>query len=107
MTRLRDLPDTSFVAITGDGGLQYLPDAKGAHAILFPCPCGNHHNLIAFEPTIDTEPTTLSGLSSNGGRWKRTGTTLDDLTLTPSIAIKGGKGVSECWHGFITNGEVK
>lgn len=105
--KLRDIQDVSFVAIGQDGSFQYLSDITGAHAILFECPCGQHSNLIAFEPTVDTEPTTLSGLSNNGGRWKRTGTTLDDLTLSPSIAVRTGKSMEECWHGWITNGEVE
>lgn len=36
-------------------------------------------------------------------RWVVSGSSLNDLTLTPSIAV--GKN-PECWHGFITNGEV-
>jgi hypothetical protein len=102
--RLRDDPNTTFIAIEANGSLRHLPDVRGAHAVMFECPCGQHQCLVAFEPTIDTEPTTLSGLSRGGGRWKRTGTTLDDLTLTPSIVI--GTGPGECWHGFVTNGEL-
>lgn len=33
------------------------------------------------------------------GRWVVSGTGLDDLTLSPSIALS-------CWHGFVTKGEV-
>lgn len=40
-------------------------------------------------------------------RWKVGGTGLHDLTTTPSIAVGGGKGETECWHGYITNGIVK
>lgn len=35
-----------------------------------------------------------------GYRWPVTGTSFDDLTLTPSILIPGH------WHGFIINGDV-
>lgn len=37
-------------------------------------------------------------------RWTVSGSGLGDLTITPSIAV--GKD-PECWHGFITNGEVR
>lgn len=33
-------------------------------------------------------------------RWMVSGTGMDDLTLTPSVALNGGCG----WHGFVTNG---
>lgn len=35
-------------------------------------------------------------------RWTMQGTGLDDLTLLPSVAI----GKPECWHGYITRGEI-
>jgi hypothetical protein len=37
-------------------------------------------------------------------RWTVSGTGLHDLTITPSIAVGENP---ECWHGFITAGEVK
>jgi hypothetical protein len=37
-------------------------------------------------------------------RWTVSGTSLADLTTTPSIAV--GPPNNECWHGFITNGIV-
>jgi hypothetical protein len=36
------------------------------------------------------------------GRWIASGTSFDDLTLSPSVNVD-----KEHWHGFITNGEVK
>jgi len=102
--RLRDLPEAALVHAT-DVGWAPVDTVDGANAVLFDCPCGQHVNLIAFEPTINA-PLSPSGLSSNGGRWKReSGTTLGDLTLAPSIAVKSAPGV-ECWHGYIRNGEV-
>lgn len=98
--------DASFVCVLDNGLLEHKTDADGANAILFQCPCGEHHNLIAFVPTLNA-PDANAGLSSNGGRWNRiAGGDLDTLTLRPSIAVKS-KGTQECWHGFITNGEVK
>jgi hypothetical protein len=43
--------------------------------------------------------------------WRMTGSTFDDLTLSPSVQICGGHDVPilaiECgWHGCIKNGEV-
>lgn len=38
-------------------------------------------------------------------RWTVSGSGLDDLTLTPSVAV--GPADKECWHGFITAGEIR
>ena len=101
--RLRDLPEASFVRAT-ETGWTHTETVDGANAVLFDCPCGEHVNLIAFEPTLNAPPSP-SGLSRSGGRWRRdSGTTLDDLTLSPSIAVNTRHG--ECWHGFIRVGEV-
>ena len=35
-------------------------------------------------------------------RWKASGTTLADLTITPSVDV----GHDSCWHGFISAGRV-
>ncbi len=105
MKNLRDVPEASFVLCT-DTGFTRVPDAVGANAVFFECPCGQHCNLIAFEPTVDA-PLSPAGLSSSGGRWKReAGTTLDDLTLSPSIAVRTSRSSDECWHGFIRDGRV-
>lgn len=104
MKRLRDIPDASFVLAT-ETHFKRVDTADGANALWFECPCGSGHVIcVAFEPTINA-PLSPGGLSRNGGRWRReSGTTLDDLTLSPPIAISGPGG--ECWHGFVRNGQV-
>jgi len=89
-----------------NGSMIFQDHIDGAHAVWFNCPCGNHSNCIAFEPVVGTEPTSAHGLSMNGGRWRRTGDTLDTLTLSPSIAVKSAGGAKECWHGFIRDGAI-
>ena len=38
-----------------------------------------------------------------GHQWTRTGDTFENLSLTPSVdASRAG-----CWHGFVTNGEIR
>lgn len=39
-------------------------------------------------------------------RWAVSGSGLHDLSTAPSIAV-GGQSSPECWHGYITNGEVR
>ena len=46
----------------------------------------------------------LSRDGSTRPRWTVSGTSLENLTTAPSIAV--GPAASECWHGFITNGEI-
>ena len=47
-----------------------------------------------------------TGLQANPAGWQMSGTSLADLTLTPSILHRGNPDHTECWHGYITNGEV-
>lgn len=42
------------------------------------------------------------GNPSEHPRWTVAGSGLDDLTTTPSISM----GDPECWHGYITTGEI-
>lgn len=51
---------------------------------------------------VDHGPLSRDGKSHP--RWTATGTSLNDITLTPSVAV--GPIGSECWHGFIRNGDV-
>lgn len=72
---------------------------KGA-AIDFDCPCGcGHRRCIPFKQALDG-----TAYCENG--WDREGTTLEDLTLHPSIEfIKNDR--NGCgWHGHITRGHA-
>lgn len=92
-----------------------------AQGLFLWCPCGYgkdsypldggrpHGLLVPFSnpPSGVPVPAEHGPVSSGGGarpRWTVTGSGLRDLTLTPSVAV-GGSG-AECWHGFITNGDV-
>jgi len=71
-----------------------------AEGLFFTCPCGTHSLGIPFAGTNHPQ-------SSTHGWQVVCGTGLSDLTLSPSIAVRGGANHNEeCWHGFITNGEV-
>lgn len=82
-----------------------------AHGISFLCPKdfaknkgtkGTHTVIVWFEGS--KVPSDV-GTNTDGKavRWKATGTSLEDLTLTPSILEQSG----DCqWHGFITNGDA-
>lgn len=90
--------------------VETLADADG---IMFLCPksfaenkgpVGTHSVLVFFEGSRVPLDCKDLGRDSHGNpaRWKASGTGLHDLTLTPSI-LEGG---SDCWHGFVTNGEA-
>lgn len=92
------------------------------------CPCGygaigaNGAELYPLDLTLNhgrphglLVPFADRGLPPNHGplgrdnvthpRWQIVnGTSIADLTLSPSIAV--GPADNECWHGFITNGQV-
>lgn len=60
-------------------------------------PIGTHSVLVPFKDR-GVPDDAYPGMA----RWTAEGRTFDDLTVTPSILIKGGCG----WHGFVTAGEA-
>jgi len=100
MTPLTDL-DAQFVQLMDDNGLEHKPDAKHAHGLWLECPgCHNHRILVWFANPLSPPP--VDETHSPPGRWTRSGTTLGDLTLAPSILI-----IQPCgWHGWVRDGKV-
>lgn len=89
---------------------------EGAQGLWLWCPCayGNNaraHGLIVpfanprNAPPVPASHGPHSARNPNGPRprWHMVGTSLTDLTLSPSIAVGHDP---ECWHGFIRNGVV-
>lgn len=103
---------------------------EGAQGLFLWCPCGYgvldehgqekypldvslnkgrpHGVIVPFANPRNAPPCPADHgpVSSDGKthpRWTMTGSGLQDLTLTPSIAVGGAP---ECWHGYITNGVV-
>lgn len=74
--------------------------------VIFDCPCGcGVRRWIPFSNPVGGGS---SITQQAGGGWKRSGATLEDLTLRPSIHIRKVEGSSGCgWHGFITDGDAK
>jgi len=112
-----------------DGSPMTWPEAQG---LFLWCPCGYglldkegkerfpldlslnlgrpHGLLVPFAnpPSGVQLPADHGPLSRDGSthpRWTVSGTGLTDLTTSPSIAV--GPASGECWHGFITSGEVR
>lgn len=87
---------------------------EGAQGIFLWCPCayGNNeraHGLIIPFANPRNAPALPPGHgphsrhdSTHHPRWTMSGTSLGDLTLTPSVDV----GTPSCWHGWITNGAV-
>ena len=76
--------------------------------ILFECPVhpgGACMTGAPFANPLDGGPPRPQ---PNGCAWQRTGTTIDTLTLSPSIDGSHHKGPdgTPCWHGHVTNGEI-
>lgn len=112
----------------GDGFTPQGPIIEGAQGLFLWCPCGftdpryqvpdggrPHGLIVPFAnprnaPAVPADHGPCSSRDRTGPRprWQMSGTGLGDLTLTPSVAVGGGSAESpECWHGFITNGEVR
>ncbi len=108
--------------ISADGkSMRYLDSIDGAQGLFLWCPCGYgkpefplnagrpHGVLIPFVNPRNAPPVPADHgpVNKTDGktrpRWTMSGTGLHDLTITPSVDV----GKDSCWHGFITNGEIK
>lgn len=78
---------------------------QGAQALWMYCPCGEgHHILVPFADCgLPDEFGPLARDGKTHPRWNVSGDSLANLTLTPSVDV----GTASCWHGWITNGEIK
>jgi hypothetical protein len=72
-----------------------IESGRKGMGISFRCPHCQERNAIMFENPLDEGPP-----AGNGTLWKRYGDTFENLSLEPSINVKGH------WHGFIKNGDV-
>lgn len=90
---LREL-EAEFVRITSPTSFRRV-EALPADGVLFLCPCGGDggHSVLAWFRHVPPD------VSPGPGRWDVAGTGLDDLTLTPSIALP-------CAHFFVRNGAI-
>lgn len=109
------LLDPQFVGSYHPGGYRRLDTIDGAQGVLFQCPLcsegkppgepdgrgfrGAHYILAWFANPINA-PRVPDDADPKPGRWVATGTTFENLSLSPSILLQGGCG----WHGYVTNG---
>lgn len=96
MSRLTEFEPKFFrVTERGEQDVATLAEAQG---ITFVCPeCANGHSTGVLFRDRGVPDNTWR----NSCRWTASGTSYEDLTLSPSV--DGGSG---CWHGFIQNGDV-
>lgn len=85
--------------------VETLEEAQG---IMLRCPkCavagGRHYLQVTFSGRGADDSVGSSGTRGGPTRWEATGSSLDDLSTTPSIQLVGGC----AWHGYITNGETR
>jgi hypothetical protein len=87
----------------GEADIDNIPRYTAGVEFDCPCGCGKRRSIPFRNPPEEGIP----GRPSEGG-WQRTGTTFEDLTLSPSIFAKRDKLRPEnCgWHGYVTAGEV-
>lgn len=104
--------------ITPTGSYRKIDSIEGAQGLFLYCPCkygkseDAHGLIICFKnprnalqaPENFPDPDKFTRDGKQNPRWSMSGNDLSNLDLTPSVAVGGDK---ECWHGFITNGEIK
>lgn len=85
---------------------EFLGDSTGRKGVgvQLDCPCLSDKCMrlyVPFDVALDGTPT---GHGERG--WKRTGDTVETLTLSPSIQRIRSHDTCD-WHGFIENGGVR
>jgi hypothetical protein len=130
MLKLRDL-DAQLIGNARDGAFTRFDTAiltDGVQGVLFQCPkcaagmdvvehegrrgfAGAHYIAIWFANPCNTPVAPQDADAPPHHRWIVSGTSLDDLTLSPSVnldVVGGGDGsihMDICrWHGWVTNG---
>lgn len=91
----------------------WIVDDGRVVGITFRCPVPGHDHCyhgVKFENPPDGGGPPRKGVGPNGEPvgevfWHREGDTLETLTLSPSILVRGAGG-GEHWHGFIQHGRV-
>jgi hypothetical protein len=125
--RLRDLDGQFIYNVTADGSRCSNSDSiEGAQGVLFQCPScgvgkergvsedgdgfivGAHYIMVCFANPRGA-PVAPTAFDKNP-RWTMSGSSLDDLTLSPSVNcdIQGpNREPSFCkYHGWVKNGDV-
>jgi hypothetical protein len=121
--RLRDL-DAQWIydATPNARRTCYHASVVGAQGILFQCPkCAEAcemgeedgrrfargaHYIAVFFANPQGAPVAPHEADHNP-RWTMSGTSVDDLTLSPSVNLDTGPDGGCRWHGFVTNGEAQ
>jgi hypothetical protein len=90
-----------YGVLDADGNERYPLDLSlnrgRPHGVLIPF--ANPPSGIPLPP----EHGPVSNNDSSHPRWTVSGTSLHDLTITPSVVVGKNPG---CWHGFIRNGDI-
>jgi len=128
--RLRDLDARFVYSATASGSrLSHKDSVEGAQGVMFQCPecakgkeivvdterevgerarryvVGAHYIRVFFSNPLGA--TVAPPEADHNPRWEMTGTTLDDLTLSPSINLDIPGNEAGCrWHGWVKNGDA-
>lgn len=85
-----------------------VPDLASAQGLMMLCPAclqknggpvGTHSIAVTFRDRGVADHQGSQSRNGRPSRWAVSGTSLEDLTTSPSIDCG-------CWHGFITNGDA-
>jgi hypothetical protein len=107
--------------IDADRSFRHLPSIEGAQGLFLWCPCGYglpefpldgarpHGILVPFRnprgaPPVPDGHGPIGRDDKTRPRWEMLGDSLENLSLSPSIAV--GPAEAECWHGHITLGLI-
>lgn len=100
--------EAEFLLLKDDGSREHVDFAQ-AQGVMFLCPLcfernggnvGTHAVAVWFRgrDVPDSE-------TPGPGRWEASGTSIEDLTLSPSVHLTSQHGCG--WHGWVKNGAAQ
>lgn len=106
--KLREL-DANFVGNATQDSFVEQENIDGAQGIMFDCPLCHGHSVLCWFSNPINAAKVADELEPKPGRWKASGSSIDDLTLEPSVNLdnQNARDHKAClWHGWVRNGDA-
>lgn len=109
--RLSDL-EAQLYRYAGDKSFAPVNSVAEADSVMFLCPAcfianggnvGTHSIRVDFRGKAVPDDVCIHNSDGTPVRWDASGTTIEDLTLGPSILLLSGC----AWHGFVEQGGIR
>lgn len=106
--KLREL-EATFVGKATANSFNEQDTIDGAQGIMFDCPLCHRHSVLCWFSNPINAPIVPADMEPGPGRWEASGSSIDDLTLNPSVNLdtQNAREHKSClWHGWVKNGNA-